>query len=226
MNYEVGKVYNIEIAAIKRATWNPAIRVAKIKELVDSMKRVGQLSPIVVTADLKLVDGHRRVAAAQELDWNLIQAIVEDISQKDGFAEINSTSRPLGARESMQSYLSGGPRTGTTAIRQMELMEWAIGIEGMRRVFDLGYGPGVMRVVTMLVLYCGKDTKNKTDIAKALWYTVNHSGTNALRAIFDKHVRMAPYRLWQLVLAGKKLPKSRGRKSSRPTGMRPTTSPR
>jgi hypothetical protein len=44
--------------------------------LADSLREVGQLQPIIVTSDLRLVAGGRRLAAAQSLGWTEIEAKV------------------------------------------------------------------------------------------------------------------------------------------------------
>ena len=42
-------------------------------ELVESFKNVGQITPIVITRDLKLVAGRRRLEAARRLEWPTIR---------------------------------------------------------------------------------------------------------------------------------------------------------
>jgi hypothetical protein len=50
-------------------------------DLADSLRQIGQLQPIVVTSDLRLVAGGRRLAAAQSLGWLEIEAkIAHDLT--------------------------------------------------------------------------------------------------------------------------------------------------
>jgi len=46
--------------------------------LVNSMKRYGQLSPVVVNRNYVLISGQRRLEAARKLGWSTIKAIVLD----------------------------------------------------------------------------------------------------------------------------------------------------
>ena len=46
--------------------------------LVNSMKRHGQLSPVIVNRSYVLISGQRRVEAARKLGWSTIKAIVLD----------------------------------------------------------------------------------------------------------------------------------------------------
>lgn len=47
-----------------------------VESLADSMKTLGQLQPVVVTDDMRLVAGRRRIAAASKLGWDEINANV------------------------------------------------------------------------------------------------------------------------------------------------------
>jgi len=51
-----------------------------IAALADSMKRFGQISPIVITKKNVLIAGGRRLEAARLLGWRTINAIEADIS--------------------------------------------------------------------------------------------------------------------------------------------------
>jgi ParB family chromosome partitioning protein len=53
-----------------------------ITALAESMKRYGQISPIMVTRKNVLVAGGRRLEAAKALGWKTINAVVVDVSDK------------------------------------------------------------------------------------------------------------------------------------------------
>jgi len=50
-----------------------------IAALADSMKRFGQISPILITKNNVLIAGGRRLEAARSLGWNTINAVVAEI---------------------------------------------------------------------------------------------------------------------------------------------------
>jgi len=50
-----------------------------ISALAESMKRFGQISPIVITKKNVLIAGGRRLEAARSLGWRTINAVVADI---------------------------------------------------------------------------------------------------------------------------------------------------
>jgi ParB family chromosome partitioning protein len=51
-----------------------------ISSLAESMKRFGQMNPIVVNSHNQLIAGGRRLEAARYLGWRTINAVVMDIS--------------------------------------------------------------------------------------------------------------------------------------------------
>ena len=53
-----------------------------IAALTDSLKRFGQISPIVITKDNVLIAGGRRLEAARSLGWQTINAVVAEIPDK------------------------------------------------------------------------------------------------------------------------------------------------
>ncbi|MBN2442004.1 MAG: ParB N-terminal domain-containing protein [Spirochaetales bacterium] len=44
--------------------------------LVNSLRKFGQLSPILIDPDYELIAGHRRLESAKRLGWNSIEVIV------------------------------------------------------------------------------------------------------------------------------------------------------
>jgi len=50
-----------------------------ITALADSMKRFGQISPILITKNNVLIAGGRRLEAARSLGWTSINAVIAEI---------------------------------------------------------------------------------------------------------------------------------------------------
>ena len=71
----VPRIQEIEISKI---TVKKRIRreMGDLGSLMSSLKRYGQLSPILVNPDLILISGQRRLEAARRLGWSTIKAVV------------------------------------------------------------------------------------------------------------------------------------------------------
>ncbi|MBX7056664.1 MAG: ParB N-terminal domain-containing protein [Leptospirales bacterium] len=53
-----------------------------LSELVESMRRLGLLQPVVIDADNRLIAGFRRLQAARELGWESIEARLVDVQDQ------------------------------------------------------------------------------------------------------------------------------------------------
>jgi ParB family chromosome partitioning protein len=53
-----------------------------ISALAESMKRFGQISPILISSDKVLIAGGRRLEAARSLGWNSINAVIAEITDE------------------------------------------------------------------------------------------------------------------------------------------------
>lgn len=50
-----------------------------LRSLASSMRELGQIQPIAVTKDFRLIAGERRLRAAQSLGWTEIEAFVVEL---------------------------------------------------------------------------------------------------------------------------------------------------
>lgn len=69
-----GQTIQVVIGTLKNGTSvRRAAGVNERKVLIESLFKFGQLTPIVVERDtMIIVDGHRRVAAANDLNWQTV----------------------------------------------------------------------------------------------------------------------------------------------------------
>ena len=49
-----------------------------LASLMESMRKHGQLSPIVVTRQYELIAGHRRLESARQLGWQVVDIVIVD----------------------------------------------------------------------------------------------------------------------------------------------------
>jgi ParB/RepB/Spo0J family partition protein len=84
-----GTVLDIPLAALGESGRNPRRKLHAIDELAESLTAHGLLQPVVVRVrapgKYELIAGHRRVAAARQLGWASIQAVVRSADEDNAY---------------------------------------------------------------------------------------------------------------------------------------------
>jgi len=62
--------------------------LGNIDFLMESMKKFGQLHPIILNSKLQLIAGNRRLESAKRLGWQSIDATIIDVNNKAKLLEI------------------------------------------------------------------------------------------------------------------------------------------
>jgi ParB family chromosome partitioning protein len=62
--------------------------LGELQPLMDSLRRHGQFSPILITRDSELIAGHRRLESARRLGWSSIEAVVLDQADDETLLEL------------------------------------------------------------------------------------------------------------------------------------------
>ena len=62
--------------------------LGELQPLMDSLRRHGQFSPILITRDSELIAGHRRLESARRLGWSSIEALVLDQANDETLLEL------------------------------------------------------------------------------------------------------------------------------------------
>ena len=79
-----------------------------LESLMASLKRVGQLNPILVTPSYELIAGFRRLTAAQELGWQSIEAEIvqaaDEIRRLEMELEENVYRKDFTPEEILEGY--------------------------------------------------------------------------------------------------------------------------
>lgn len=136
------KIHQIEVSRIKEAGFNPVSRTTpkSLKNLKNSISRVGILQPLLITLDFDLVDGHRRLACAKMLEMPTVPCIFTSGSQQDIYKEVNSTAKTLTRANDLFIYLSGGSMSGRSKA-DIEYLEGQIGRSGLEMMAEREISP-------------------------------------------------------------------------------------
>lgn len=189
----VGNVCKVAIEDLQVIGFNPKARTTKgnIKSLKNSITRVGQLIPIVVTKDFVIVDGHRRYTAMKELGFDKIDVIFrgDDANEApDLFVEINNNQRASRGKDAIEIALTTGilPSVGINAPIMRELVS-IIGMEGLQVLYENKASPNILATAKMVSNYCKKDTSDKEWMATViLWLAVYKQQFAVRRAMYAR----------------------------------------
>ena len=95
---KIRSIRMIDLAEIKAAGFNPPDRVDRqnLRALRDAILQAGEIiNPVILSRDLQIIDGHRRVAVARDLAWTAVPALVVEYGLQEGWAILNGSTRPI-----------------------------------------------------------------------------------------------------------------------------------
>lgn len=107
------KLSRVKISDIKKTNYNSPIRTEMkyLKVLLQSIRDNGIYLPLLLTKNMQLIDGHRRLACAEELGMSEVPVIIENIEDVDKdivYEDINTTARKINESDQLFVYLNGG----------------------------------------------------------------------------------------------------------------------
>lgn len=147
--------------ALKFAKYNPPNRTKKenLKDMIESLSKYGQLTPVIIRSNNVIVMGHRRTAAARALGWTSIQAVVRDDLDADVmFAEDMGTTKKFNGNDALGIWLEN-PKAipGYLSVR-FQNMETKIGRVLVKRIHREGLSIRAYNLAKQIGRYCGDET--------------------------------------------------------------------
>ena len=95
------KVLLIPVNTLRNTPYNPPSRTKNGKALdrmVDSIKKYGQIYPLLVTTDRDVVDGNRRLVAMRIAGVEFAECIITDLPRDEIFGCVNTVVVPMGGK--------------------------------------------------------------------------------------------------------------------------------
>lgn len=104
---------DIAVNKIKSASYNPSWRSThNLKGLTESIKKFGIIEPLVLTTDLNLIDGHRRLAVAKLLKIKTVPCVLRNGASEEIkdmlFLHVNQHSIKISGADQVEIYKKGG----------------------------------------------------------------------------------------------------------------------
>lgn len=151
----------LDVKSVKVAPYNPPGRTEKsrLRSLLESVKEVGLLYPILVDHDHRIIDGHRRLAVVTALGWDQIPAMVVSGEKRDQlYASVNVCARKMGGNEALTVWLHTPGAVAAKLNVQFCHMQDVLGRELVMRARNEGYSQSTFKVARQLSFYCDQRT--------------------------------------------------------------------
>lgn len=154
-NSQDSSIKRVKISQIKRAPYNPENRVREraLRELIKSIERVGLIYPVAVNQKNELIDGHRRLAAAEKLGWEEIPVLIVSGDRAAIYGEVNSTARYMTGNDRLGVYLVAPEAIEAKQRQFLERAEQVLGRRILKRMMRAGAGPGHFRIARDIASY-------------------------------------------------------------------------
>lgn len=148
-------VKDIELAALKDAPYNPPHRVEDVTDLIKAIGQTMYITPIVVTSDNVIVEGHRRVAAAKALGLKRIPAhVVPHENSEQLYAALNAAIKKHSGADHLHVYLRAPDALSASSRRGMSRMEEKVGRDTLETMADRGGSIATYRQAVQVARYC------------------------------------------------------------------------
>lgn len=198
------QVKRLKIADLKKAGYNPESRVSEksILSLAKSITKVGLIYPISVSTTNKVIDGHRRLAAAELLGWEEIPCLVTATENEDEvYAEVNANTQKLGGAQSIQVWLKNPhavtPRTATF----LENMQDQVGLALIKKLAQSGFSMTPIRILNKLARYT--EDNDPKFLKEALAWMIRWRNTGIVRSYM--RMQLPAHELHKAIKSGKNL---------------------
>jgi hypothetical protein len=172
-------IYQVDIEDIIRAPYNPVNRVRKqsLRGLEKEIVEQDILSPLTLTKEFELCDGHRRLECAINLGYQKVPCRILGIDRDRGYMSLNSDSKPINQKDALQIYVQGGP-TLPKLQKPLNIVLSLIGKEGIDEISSKKKSVEyVVQTMQVLMPYLGitnwKSGDNKLANKSAQWMVRN-----------------------------------------------------
>lgn len=179
------QVKRFGVSELKGANYNPKSRSSKgathMKRLQKSIEEIGLIYPIAITADNRVIDGHRRLQAVKNLGWEQVECIIVNTDNPEHvFAEVNATGQRLNGNHTLRVFLKQ-PAAVTERVRnQMERMKGLVGGEILRKIANENLSVRVISQAQRILKYT--DTDSVPLLRKTVGWLINHRNSKIVES--------------------------------------------
>lgn len=143
------KILLIPTDTIVATSYNPKARTKQgmaMSALSESVRRFGLIQPLIITADRDLVDGNRRLKAAQLAGKQYVECIIlpVDVDKDAVFCDVNTTSEKIGGKGWLESIRLGNTKAPKKYLSQYNELFKLIGTYGIDMLIEKRIGLNIL----------------------------------------------------------------------------------
>lgn len=176
------KVLLIPVNTLRHTPYNPPSRTKKgaaLNKMVMSIKKYGQIYPLLVTTDRDVVDGNRRLAAMLLCGVEFAECIVTDLPKDEIFGCVNTVVVPMGGKGWLSVARGGGVDSLPAKEKAIyEELHSLIGNYGVDKLIQQNIG---LNILPFCKFVCAQGIK--TPVEEVVMITAKKKLTNKLNAI-------------------------------------------
>lgn len=146
-----------------------------LRDLKEDIKGRGVVVPLIVSDTGEVIDGHRRLACAQQLGIKIVPVmrVPPDVDASELYCALNETSRKLSSREWLCRYQYGGGVPRRLRARLGRLRE--IGGDALlNRIAAEGLSPtSILNIAHQIAHHVGKPASDTTFLRDAIAWVID-----------------------------------------------------
>ncbi len=156
-------VIMMDVDSIKLAPFNPPGRVTphQLARLKNSIEKAGKIIvPLVVSSDGYLADGHRRLACAKLLGYDMVPVIISHSPLSDLWSECNCATKSITGKDWLYASTHGMESDVTmpkNVTRQIEALQSLLTPDELSDI-STRRSPGIISTVREVSVYVNDDT--------------------------------------------------------------------
>ena len=189
----VPRIVMLGVGEIIAAPFNPPDRTAKeaLAVLEAQIRELGGIiQPLIVSKDMRLIDGHRRLACAKRLGMAEVPAIVTSLGLQAGWAGLNTSSMPINGKQFVNANANGLddaylPKSQRRKIQRLRFLAGDC--------YDEYASEGISTSVLSIVNRIGRYTGDRSDdwLSAVLRWVIKHKMQTPARKAIEAQIDAA-----------------------------------
>lgn len=181
------RIVMVGVTEIIAAPFNPPNRTEKdaLKILEQSIRDLGMIVvPLIISRDMRLIDGHRRLACAKKLGMVEVPCIITSLGLQEGWTRINTSSMPISGKQFVYASAAGLddaylPKSQRRKIQRLRQLAG----EHYDELADQGISTNVLDTVNRVARHTGD--KSDVWLSAILLWVVRHKLQYVIRKAID-----------------------------------------